>query len=468
MPFQLSPGVAVVEKDFSSIVPAVSSSAGAYCGPFAWGPIEDPVRVSSETDLVTRFGAPNDSNFQSFFTAANFLAYANNLLVTRTDAANLKNAVAIQSGSISQGNVVLLTPGAGYAPGAPGEVPTVTIGAPQVVGGTQATATVTYTDAEINSVLTRTITGITIVNQGSGYTSAPSITISSPAAGTAATAQITSVSTGGVKIKNITSYLDAYNTGAGVFGEFAAKFAGTKGNGLRVVVLDAGSWASASADIKALFNGAPGTSTFAEAYGISDDEVHVAIFDTPRGTFSGVADVMLEKYSFLSKLSDAKRSDGSNNYYKSAINSQSKYIWWMDHTSLVSEAADVNVVDNVAGGATASINGTNKTITIADTEHFTKLAAFKTYYDAAPDKASRQVLLAGSVNNNKVVTVTNIATTVVGGNITAYTLTVSETVTTETVANILITSVSKSAWVKQHKPYLLNLQLRDLKYCLQQ
>ena len=50
MPFQLSPGVAVVEKDFSSIVPAVSSSAGAYCGPFAWGPIKDPVRVSSETD----------------------------------------------------------------------------------------------------------------------------------------------------------------------------------------------------------------------------------------------------------------------------------------------------------------------------------------------------------------------------------------------------------------------------------
>ena len=74
MPFQLSPGVAVVEKDFSSIVPAVSSSAGAFAGPFAWGPIEDPVRVSSESDLVTRFGAPKNENFQSFFTAANFLA----------------------------------------------------------------------------------------------------------------------------------------------------------------------------------------------------------------------------------------------------------------------------------------------------------------------------------------------------------------------------------------------------------
>jgi hypothetical protein len=39
MPFQLSPGVAVVEKDFTSIVPAVSSSIGAFAGAFPWGPV---------------------------------------------------------------------------------------------------------------------------------------------------------------------------------------------------------------------------------------------------------------------------------------------------------------------------------------------------------------------------------------------------------------------------------------------
>ena len=78
MPFQLSPGVAVVEKDFSSIVPAVSSSVGAFAGAFAWGPVLDPVTVSSENVLVQRFGKPNDSNAQSFFTAANFLSYTNN------------------------------------------------------------------------------------------------------------------------------------------------------------------------------------------------------------------------------------------------------------------------------------------------------------------------------------------------------------------------------------------------------
>jgi hypothetical protein len=81
MPFQLSPGVAVVEKDFTSIVPAVATSTGAFAGTFPWGPVLDPVRVSSENVLVQRFGKPTDENATSFFTAANFLSYTNNLLV---------------------------------------------------------------------------------------------------------------------------------------------------------------------------------------------------------------------------------------------------------------------------------------------------------------------------------------------------------------------------------------------------
>ena len=94
MAFQLSPGVAVVEKDFSAIVPAVATSAGAFAGVFAWGPVLDPVTITSENVLVQRFGKPTDSNSDSFFTAANFLSYTNNLLVVRVDTSGLKNAVA--------------------------------------------------------------------------------------------------------------------------------------------------------------------------------------------------------------------------------------------------------------------------------------------------------------------------------------------------------------------------------------
>ena len=73
MAFQLSPGVRVTEQDLTLLVPAVSTSAGAFAGAFKWGPVEDPVTITSENVLVERFGLPTDSNAQSFFTAANFL-----------------------------------------------------------------------------------------------------------------------------------------------------------------------------------------------------------------------------------------------------------------------------------------------------------------------------------------------------------------------------------------------------------
>ena len=443
MPFQLSPGVAIVEKDFSSIVPAVSSSAGAYCGPFAWGPIEDPVRVSSENDLVARFGGPKDGNFASFFTAANFLSYANNILLTRTDATGLRNAVSTRSGGVTA--VTLLTAGSGYTTS---DTPTVTFSAPQIAGGTTATGTVTYTDA--GSI--RTITGVTIVTAGTGYTSAPTVTISNPASGTAATARVATLTVSGVKIKNVSDYLASFSNGEGAVGAFAAKFAGKRGNGLRVVMLDAGAWTTASATLKAQFDGAPGTSTYASDRGLADDEVHIAIFDTPTGDFSGVAGALLEKYSFVSKLSDAKRSDGSNNYYKTVLNSQSKYVWWMDHpgASSLSEPASTAVTLNTGAAAVITAqNGTTKaTIVITGNTHFTNLAAYKTFFDAAVDKTTRQITLSGATNSNGTFTVDSITTTLTGGNITGYTITLAlgSAVATESPTNLVITSVTKPTW----------------------
>lgn len=439
MPFQLSPGVAVVEKDFSSIVPAVSSSAGAFAGPFAWGPVEDPVRVSSETDLVSRFGGPKDLNYSSFFTAANFLAYTNNLLVARADAAGLKNAVSITSGSVDSTKIVLISAGSGYSTS---DTITVTFSAPQLAGGVTALGTVVYTVS--GSV--RTITGVTVTEPGSGYTSAPTITFSSPASGTAATASLSSLTVSGAKIKNVAQYLSGYANSAssGVYGAFAAKFPGTKGNGLRVIVLDAGNWASASANIKAAFNGAPGTSSFAAANGVSNDEVHIAIYDNSTGEFSGTAGSLLEKYSYMSKISDAKRSDGSNNYYKSAINSQSKYIWWLAHpTTYVSEPTSTTIVSSTA----AVISSSTKTITISDATKFTTLAAAKTFFDAsAAIGAVRQISISGTNANNAIYTVASVSTVITNSTISSYVITVVETPVSETGATVSITSVTKPAW----------------------
>lgn len=98
MAFQLSPGVLVTERDDTLSVPSVSTTAGAFVGHFQWGPVEEVVLIDSEKDLVTTFGKPNNSNYNSFFTAANFLSYGNNLQVVRVAPTSARNASA---GSVS-------------------------------------------------------------------------------------------------------------------------------------------------------------------------------------------------------------------------------------------------------------------------------------------------------------------------------------------------------------------------------
>ena len=399
MPFQLSPGVAVVEKDFTSIVPAVSSSIGAFAGVFPWGPVLEPVTVSSENDLVRRFGKPNDSNFQSFFTAANFLSYTNNLLLVRADAGSL-NAVATTTGGL--GTVTVNNAGSGYSSTA--AAPAVTVTAPDIDGGVQAAVTVTLSGGAITAVAvtsggsgyssapsvtisapsggsgatfsvtmsgsgsnqsvssvtvndggsgykgtvtasfstgnavagsvtiaSSSISGATITTAGSGYSTAPTITVAAPPSGTTATLNRT-ISVAGLKVINGETYNSNYVNGAGIVGSFAAKYPGTLGNSLKVALCDSADFATWT--YKDEFDSAPGTSTYATSVGGSEDEMHIIVIDED-GAFSGTQGTILEKFAFVSKASDAKKSDGTNNYYKNVLNARSEYIWWMDHPTAV-------------------------------------------------------------------------------------------------------------------------------------
>ena len=83
MPFQVSPGVNISEIDLTTVVPNVATSIGAMAGAFQWGPVLKRVRVSTENELVEVFGEPTRQTAEFFWTAANYLAYANNLLVVR-------------------------------------------------------------------------------------------------------------------------------------------------------------------------------------------------------------------------------------------------------------------------------------------------------------------------------------------------------------------------------------------------
>ena len=482
MPFQLSPGVAVVEKDFSSIVPAVSTSVGATAGAFAWGPVMAPFTVSSENELVRYFGKPNDSNASSFFTAANFLSYTNNLLLVRADSGHL-NAVATTTGGVA--GAIVTNPGTNYSSTA--AAPVVTIAAPDQDGGVQATATsslsggaitaiavgsggtgyvsepsvtitaangdtginatatavlsavgidtitvteggagytvapaitftggggsgaaatatvsggaitaITVTDAgsgytsaptvvitaDVGDTITTeatatsallgravssitisdggeaykttptvtfsggggsgatagavtigssTITGIIVTEAGTGYSTAPTITIADPSAGVTALATAV-ITTAGIKINNGETYQSAYLNGAGLVGPFSAKYPGSIGNSLKVAMADSQTFAGWT--YAGEFDSAPGTSTYASSVGGSNDELHIIVIDED-GAFTGTRGTVLEKFAYTSKASDAKKSDGTNNYYRDVVNARSEYVWWMDHPTTV-------------------------------------------------------------------------------------------------------------------------------------
>ena len=97
MAFQVSPGVLVQEKDLTRIIPAVSTSSGAFAGTFSKGPLDEVITIGSESELVSTVGKPDNSNFESYFSASNFLQYSNNLKVVRVQNSSVSNAT--ESGS---------------------------------------------------------------------------------------------------------------------------------------------------------------------------------------------------------------------------------------------------------------------------------------------------------------------------------------------------------------------------------
>ncbi len=98
MAFQVSPGVQVLEKDITNIIPAVSTTVGAFAGEFREGPLDEIVTLGSEQELVETFGKPDANNFEHFYSAANFLQYGNALRVVRATQTSQLNATADGTG----------------------------------------------------------------------------------------------------------------------------------------------------------------------------------------------------------------------------------------------------------------------------------------------------------------------------------------------------------------------------------
>jgi len=115
---------------------------------------------------------------------------------------------------------------------------------------------------------------------------------------------------------------------------FIGKYPGALGNSLQVSICphSANDSAYLGWAYKDNFDAPPATSDFASTRNASNDEVHVAVIDK-EGKFTGTKGTLLESFAFLSLGSNAKKSDGTNNFAKEVINRNSEYVWLIDFDS---------------------------------------------------------------------------------------------------------------------------------------
>ena len=90
---QLSPGVVVLEKDLTTVANATLDNVAVVVGSFEKGPVNKIVDITSEKELLSVFGRPNDYNYEYWYNAAQFLLYGGTLKVIRANSASLKNGI---------------------------------------------------------------------------------------------------------------------------------------------------------------------------------------------------------------------------------------------------------------------------------------------------------------------------------------------------------------------------------------
>jgi len=374
MAFQVSPGVNISEVDLTAGVQTVSLSAGGFAGPFQWGPALDVVNVSSEEDLVRKFGKPDTNVYEYWFTAQSFLSYSNQLKVVRALSARALNATATfktLTGTVSNSSATALT----------------------------GTSTLFQTELKVGQKIVLAGSVTAVVNS---IVSNTSLTVTAALSNAVSSATVAAY---GVLVQNDADHDNNYASGAAGYGLASAKWPGDLGNSLKVSLCpsagafsnssltgslsltadstsvsgsgtlfqsellvgdyivangksyavsaiasntaltlaeasdDTGSFSSGSWErrweFNSLFDAAPGTSDWASARAGSNDEMHVVVVDED-GLFTGVPGTVLERFAFLSKASDAKSLNGDTNYYVNVLNRQSAYVWWLSHVGTTS------------------------------------------------------------------------------------------------------------------------------------
>jgi hypothetical protein len=304
MGFQLSPGVNVSEVDLTTVIPAVSTTTGAFAGQFSWGPVDTRELIDQEVKLATIFGKPDANSYLSFFSCANFLAYGNNLRVTRVANTATKNATANSSAALQIKNEVVYENS--YLDGS----------------GTFGEFAARYPGALGNNLKV----GVC----GSANVFSSNVTLQASATANAAAIGDLTINTTGNTVPYVKQG-DYVKVGTNPYLQVSTVNAtAIVVNTALTVTVTGGTSILRKWEFADEFDSAPGTSSYVSNKAGSGDELHVIVIDEDGG-ISGTPATILEKYPFVSKASDAKSDDGSSIYYPQVIFNKSKYIYWGDH-----------------------------------------------------------------------------------------------------------------------------------------
>ena len=352
MAFQVSPGVNVSEIDLTTVVPAVSTSVGAIAGLFKWGPVGKRTLISSETELINKFGKPTNHNPETFFTAANFLAYGNALQVVRaantTNFANGVISAVANTGSVTNAQVFTIKNDDSYDL-INFATDTDVLYVARYPGDLGNSLKISVCDS-VNAYSRSIDTINSDANLALGFVSATvgsntlTVAVSNSATGTLAEANTRAATILG--LLNVNDVLEIGNSSIGkqylkitslpaTMGTNAS-FANATSRYFSVSVdnvfqLSTNFTSNTFSRYWEYFNSvqvAPGISDYQAAQGNTSavDELHVVVTDED-GKISGVPGTILEVYKGLSRATDAKTTDGAANYYETVINENSKWVW---------------------------------------------------------------------------------------------------------------------------------------------
>lgn len=303
----VSPGVIIKERDLSNaVVVGASPLRGAIASSFRKGPVGKITNISSERELIDTFGAPAEANAGDWLVASEFLRYGGQLAVVRA-ATGILNATASGTG-------VLIGTKEAFDAGVTTEK-----FAARDAGADGNNLRVVIVDKVADSKMTKAGHGLSVGDALSdGTTTDHEVTV------------VIDANTVGIK----------HGAAAAVTGNSftASAFTASDWNALPI--------ANTGLTYKAIAP-RPGTSAFASERHLSADEVHVAIVDTATNT-------VLERLTYLSKLSDAKAPEGASIYWKDYVNEYSRYAYAGQGLT----SAEYTPVGEAPGSAAASYGAT--------------------------------------------------------------------------------------------------------------